>query len=228
MADWYRELELTQPAWLFALAVLPILAWYHRKSLVDFSVIQRRLSLALRIVIVVLLVLSLAGLTLLRPVRDLFVVFVVDNSLSVGDEARQAREKFFADAMAERGTHKTAYLEFAKSASAFMTERAEPKASPDDVDGEPESAERRSARRGTNIAQALDAAVAGISPGYVPRLVLITDGNETEGDALRVALGAGVRVDTVALPSRTEPRCRFRRSTFQRRYDRVNRFTWMW
>ena len=40
--------------------------------------------------IVVLLVLALAGLTLLSPTRDQFVVFAIDRSLSVGDDSRKA------------------------------------------------------------------------------------------------------------------------------------------
>jgi Ca-activated chloride channel homolog len=204
VGDWLDNIELTQTAWLFALAVLPVLAWYHRRSLVDFPAAQRRVSLAVRAVIVVLLVLALAGLTLLRPVHDLFVVFVLDESLSLGDDARTAREKFVAEAVAGQGSHKGAFLEFARTPNALRTERAAEPPKTSDVP-EPESAEQRNARRGTNIAAAIDAAVAGIPPGYVPRVVLVSDGNQTEGDAVRVALGAGVRVDTVALPTRTEP-----------------------
>jgi len=59
---------------------------YYRRSLVDFGRGQRRLSLATRIVIMTLLILSLAGLTLNYSTSDQYVVFVADTSMSVGEK----------------------------------------------------------------------------------------------------------------------------------------------
>jgi uncharacterized membrane protein len=39
----------------------------------------------------------------------------------------------------------------------------------------------------------------------VPQIVLLTDGNQTTGDALKAALGGGVPISTVALATRSEP-----------------------
>src|SRR4051812_4056769 len=99
-------LELTRPAWLLGLALLPVLLLYFAWSLVDFPRWQRIVSLTARCVVVVLLVLALAGLGLSRPTRELFVVFAVDRSLSVGDEARQAADRFVKEAAAQAGPHK--------------------------------------------------------------------------------------------------------------------------
>src|SRR5262245_57918936 len=93
------SLELTHPALLAGLLALPVLVWYFRRSLVDFPHGQRLLSLACRAVIVGLLVLALADLTLLRPAREQFVLFVIDGSRSVGPEARQAAETFIDHAL---------------------------------------------------------------------------------------------------------------------------------
>ena len=60
------------------------------------------LSLWLRGAIVVLLVLALAGLSLVRPTRELFVVFAVDRSESVGDRGSEAVDAFLAKAAAAR------------------------------------------------------------------------------------------------------------------------------
>src|SRR5690606_13962418 len=54
-------------------------------------------------------------------------------------------------------------------------------------------------------ASAIDVAVASIPPFYVPRIVLLSDGNETAGDALLAAATAGVPIDTVGLPVSDEP-----------------------
>src|SRR5262249_9532550 len=92
------QLELTRPWWLAGLAVLPILVYYFYRTLVDFVRWQRALSLVFRSVIVVLLLLALAGLSLVRPTRDLFVVFAIDRSESVGEEGNKAIDDFLARA----------------------------------------------------------------------------------------------------------------------------------
>src|SRR5919202_1613296 len=91
-------LELTHPLFLLGLLALPVLAWYFYRGLTDFARWQRALSLAARAVVVTLLVLALAGLTLLRPTREQFVVFAIDESLSVGDEAKKAVDSYLEKA----------------------------------------------------------------------------------------------------------------------------------
>src|SRR3954454_14676221 len=107
------QLELTRPWWLAGVAVLPVLVYYFYRTLVDFVRWQRLLSLLLRSVIVVLLILALAGLSLLRPTRELFVVFAVDRSESVGDEANRAIDNFLARAAPHAGPNRFAVLPFA-------------------------------------------------------------------------------------------------------------------
>ncbi len=191
MPDLSWSLELTYPAWLAGLAALPLLAWYFRRSLVDFAPWQRALSLACRSVLVVLLVLALADLTLLRPAREPFVVFVVDRSLSVGKESRQDAEAFLDRALAARGEHRAAFLPFAAAPGVVGAER--PGATPA-LDEE-----------GTDLAAAIELAAASVPPSYAPHLVLLTDGNETAGDALAAALRAGVPVSAVPLRPRRDP-----------------------
>src|SRR3990172_7682837 len=93
------RLELTHPWRLACLAMLPLVAYYFHRSLVDFPRWQRTFSLAVRTVIVVLLVLALAGLTLLNTTNEKFVIFAVDRSLSVGGESTDTAEKFLDKAM---------------------------------------------------------------------------------------------------------------------------------
>jgi len=57
----------------------------------------------------------------------------------------------------------------------------------------------------TNIAAALENALARISPFYVPHFVVLTDGNETRGDFLNAAKRSGVPVSTVATPECQAP-----------------------
>lgn len=105
-------LELTHPWRLVALAIVPVVVYYYYRSLVDFPRWQRAISLGVRSVIVLLLVLALAGLTLLRPTAERFVIFAVDRSMSVGAESTQAVEKFLAEATAAANGNRVAFLPF--------------------------------------------------------------------------------------------------------------------
>ena len=53
----------------------------------------------------------------------------------------------------------------------------------------------------TDIAAAFDPAFASVPPCYVPHFILLSDGNETSGDALASAVRAGAPISTVALPA---------------------------
>src|SRR5437868_938942 len=78
-------LELTHPVRLVCLAAVPVLLYYFYRSLVDFPRWQRSVSLAVRTAIVVLLVLALAGLTLLRPTTEQCGVLASGGNGTLGD-----------------------------------------------------------------------------------------------------------------------------------------------
>lgn len=195
-------IELTHPLRLVCLAALPVLVYFFYRSLVDFPRWQRGLSLALRSVIVLLLVLGLAGLTLLRPTHEQFVIFAVDRSTSVGTDSAAVADKFLTDALAKAGGHRFAILPFTHEPAELQTKP--PQALPSKADETP-AAEIKDKPQGTNIAAALEAAVASLPPGYVPSVVLLSDGNETVGDALKTALQSGVPISTLPLATRADP-----------------------
>ena len=212
-------IELGRPLWLLGLFALPVLFYFFRRSLVDFARPQRIVSLALRGLIVLLLVLALAGLSLVRPTRELFVVFAVDRSESVGKEGTEAVDKYLTEAFSSAGSNKFAMLPFAaepgtvvagpvaseelkKRASAGPTKNTSSGAAPL-VPADAASLDRK----GTDLAAALEVAAAAIPPFYVPRIVLCSDGNPTGGEVLQAAasLRGKVEILTVPLPGRTEP-----------------------
>src|SRR5438270_1406786 len=177
MTNWL-PLELTHPLFLLGLLALPVLVWYFYRGLTDFAHWQRVLSLSSRAVVVLLLVLSLAGLTLLKPTREQFVVFAIDESMSVGDEAKKAVDAYLEQAAKAAGANRVAYLAFAAEPGLVHAERG--KSSPQ-ID-----------RKATNLAAALEVAAAAIPPDYVPHIVVLSDGNQTTGDAFKAALRGGV------------------------------------
>lgn len=196
--------ELIRP-WTLILLVpaLLVLGWYFVRSLSDFPQRQRIVSLVSRILIILLLVLSLAGLTWLHTTQEQYVVFLVDQSLSIGDNGVQAVNEFLTSSGEAQGNHKVAYLPFASRVEPIQEERIVEQTS-DDEDSQP-SAEVKQLRDGSDLAAAIKAAAGYLPPGYIPHLVLLTDGNETTGDALATAARSRVPISTVPLPTRSEP-----------------------
>ena len=82
--------EITRP-WALALLLiaLPILVLFFKRSLSDFPPFQRKLSLAIRCLIVLLLTLALAGFAWLQKTDEQFFIFLLDDSTSISDNGRE-------------------------------------------------------------------------------------------------------------------------------------------
>ncbi|MEZ6046869.1 MAG: VWA domain-containing protein [Planctomycetaceae bacterium] len=220
------QLELTHPFWLLLFLGLPVLVVYFYRSLVDFTNRQRLFSLIIRMMICSLLILSLAGLTLLTPTKELFVVVAVDESLSIGNEAEKVVAKFLEQTGNAEGDHEIRYVPFATQPGLVQAElkpliekqdEEEPEQLPESepagvIENETpaetkpaKKSDKPDPREGTNIAQVIETARAAMPPHYVPRIVLLTEGNETAGSALETAAYSEIPIYTVPLPSREDP-----------------------
>ncbi len=186
------QLELIRPGYLVGLLLLALVGYFFYRSLSDLPRWQRIVSLVVRSAVVVLLVLAAAGLTLLRPTHEKFVIFALDESASVGERERQTAAEFVDAARKEAGVNRVAVLPFAAVAGTVHAEHE--LASPQELD-----------RQGSNLAAAIEVAAAAITPFYVPEIVLLTDGNQTAGDVLSASLAAGIPVSTVPLAGRDDP-----------------------
>lgn len=186
-------LELTRGEMLWGLLLFVPVLWYFYRSLSDFPRWQRAASLVCRGVVIVLLVLALAGLALLSPTARQYAVFVIDRSLSIDDAAGQQVDAFLDSAVVQAGDDVAAYMNVASEASGVSANRDELPVTDDDQ------------RRGTNLAAAVEVAAAAIPPGYVPQIVLLTDGRQTAGDVVQAAAGADCPVSVVPLPVRDAP-----------------------
>ena len=217
MTDLRYGLESTHPGWLAAVVAVPWMVWYFRKSLVDFARWQRIVSTSVRVVIVLLLVLALAGLTLLRPTSRQFVIVAVDQSLSVGagplpgvldfnaTKNDSAADRFVNELLAAKvigAEDRIAFVPFGVRPGAVVADAASVRSDAGSVGYD-----------GTDIAAAIEAAAAAMPPDYVPRILLLTDGNQTRGDALQAALATANRgrqreaipITTIPLPTRDDP-----------------------
>jgi len=178
------HIAILRPGWLAGLAVLPLVFYFFRRSLVHDAPRRRKAALGMRIALVVLAVLALAGIELSTRAARQMVVFAVDQSQSIGDEGQRQSHAFLDAIAASAGGNDTALVPFAAAPGPAMRMGA---------------AEAELDRGGTDVAAALMAARAAIPPNCVGHIVLLSDGNATRGDALASAKATGVPVSVVGL-----------------------------
>ena len=240
----YSSLELTRPHLLWLLLLLIPVVWFFHRSLSDFPKPQRWTSLLMRSAVLLLLVLALAGLSLLQPTFRQYFVMAVDQSSSIDQSAEEKVNQWVDQMKKIQGEDRVLFLPFASqpgvmgdklttpmsdlaldgasdetaTAPTVGTEESSDSAIP--VETEPGSEESEVAAlppvpkaanenddfpMGTDLASAMETAAAAIPAGYVPHVVLLTDGRQTSGDAIRLAATLDTRVSVVPLPVRDEP-----------------------
>jgi uncharacterized membrane protein len=201
--------------WLLLLAVpIGYLGWSHLRALEGP---RRWLAVGLRVAVLLLLVLMLAGLRSERRHEDLTVIAVVDRSASVQVFGESPSSTASGDGVAAA----TVPLSLAGMLERFIEQAAEPQRQADDrlgvvtYDARPtvqmrpgsqvkiDLAGQVEPREGTDTATALEWAVAAKSDADTAlRLLLISDGNDTAGNTLaaaRAAAAAGVVIDVLPI-----------------------------
>ncbi|HUL72923.1 MAG TPA: VWA domain-containing protein [Vicinamibacterales bacterium] len=194
------SLTLTAPGALWLIAAVLVVWAGRRYARTNFNPRQRLLQTMLRSLLVVVLALAIA-----RPVISLAssqesIVFAVDVSASVSSRAIADAAKRIDDLIAAVHPSHTRIVAFGAEAATLDTtaalrqlgEREVRPDRPDVID-----------RTRTDLERALDAARAELRPGYVPRIVLFSDGRATAGDvraatARLAAAGVPVSVDPMA------------------------------
>jgi Mg-chelatase subunit ChlD len=198
------EFELLRPAWfLIGLVLLPWLIYGYRRSLVDFSQLQQGVSLAVRCLFVLILAAALAGFTWNHPVRDRYVVALVDQSRSVDSAATERAQSFLQDFARDQSDATVAVLPFAGQPGPVEVLGAERWSGLDKTTFAP--AVESLQPLASDLAAAIRHARAAIPAGYVPQLVLFTDGRQTHGDALTAARAAGIAISTIPIGRDAQP-----------------------
>jgi uncharacterized membrane protein len=190
--------DFTHPWFLtLALAIGFWLLWAQRRSLARFTSAQRRWCLGIRTLLLVFLVLALAGARLILPSRELAVLFVVDESASISEKARKAALAWVEEAAKTKPSDDVAgIIAFARSARVAQppAERLVAAANWNAPSSKGEQ---------TDIGGAVEFATAMFPVERARRLVLLTDGNDTQNGALRAAQQlARDGVDLVTVPLR--------------------------
>ena len=180
-----------------ALLVLEVaLAWWQ------FAVhtLRARIALALRVATAALLVLALLGVGVPQIVDRQATVFVADVSDSVR-EARPGLAEFITQALnTRRPDDAYAIVSTARAAVVEQVLTTQPPRGVQLIAAQPTD--------GTDLAGGLRLGADLLPAGFRPRLVLLSDGQETSGDAIAAARSLharGVEVDVVPLASANGP-----------------------
>jgi uncharacterized membrane protein len=198
--------DLVEPAGLFALAALVPVLLLYRRSAVPQRPLRRRLGLAFRLAGVLALVLALAGLRLVRSNDRLTVIFCLDWSDSVDPAAKREALAAIEQALRARAGRPASPAAAAgappdRAGIVVFGLDAQLEAPPDAA---PEVREPAAAieRGATDIGRAIRLAAASFPDDARKRIVVVSDGAENRGDALREAemvAAAGVEIDAIAL-----------------------------
>ncbi len=186
--------QFTSP-WALPLLLLFVpLAWLARHSLAGLSPSRRHWALAIRAAGLLLLIAALSGLQLVRAAKGTSVVYVLDRSESVADEQRQEALEFVRRAGQTMAADDSAGV-VVTARRALVEQTPVARLELEHVASQPEPSF-------TDLSAGLRLGLAIARPTARRRLVLLTDGHENLGDALREARLADaleVPIDTVPL-----------------------------
>ena len=186
-------INFADPVWLWlavpALAII-VVGWMAASRTLPAG--RRIASLVIRVTLAACLILSLAGMRLALPSDRLSVVFLLDASASMLDATSEELVDWARTAVREMPEDDTAgVVVFGGNAlvdrlPSQLDELAEPASAP--VAG------------ATDVGAAVRLAAAIFPAGTQQRIVLLSDGNDTSGeaeDAIAAAAARGIRLDVV-------------------------------
>lgn len=186
-------MSFSTPLALILLLVLPGVIWVGRPRN-RFRRTRDLISLALRCTILALLILALAGVQLVRSADSLAVVFLVDASDSVGAVSLDSALRQVRDQIEQMGSNDSAGIVlFGKTPQIARPISSTRTVVP--IRTQPDTSD-------TDLAAAIRLALAMFPAESARRIVILSDGRQTVGDAAQaaqLAVAAGVEVDYLAL-----------------------------
>ncbi len=174
--DWLptRPLDLLAPNWLLIASIVPAFYLLRILSLTDLSLAQQILQSTLRSLVVAGFAIALARPSWITEQSKVATVVLVDVSESVSEKQLDLARKYvdtLADATGDGN------LQLITLAEKPVVARAD--------DGKPLSSgikRHPGAGAGTDIQAAMQLAYGLYPEGFLPRMVIVSDGNQTVGD----------------------------------------------
>ena len=197
LAAWTLPISFDQPAWLWLLTAVPVIAVVSWRTLRGLEPVRRVLAIALRVVVLALVACCLADIQYVKASDKLTVIFLMDRSDSV--KTLQDEQETYLQQVGTTITHaddQVGMIDFARGA--FLEQL--PMAGGYHI--QPGRLPEMENRDRTNVAAAMRLAMAMFPSDTGKRIVLMSDGNDNMGDVLAEAAAAqaqGVAVDVVPL-----------------------------
>jgi uncharacterized membrane protein len=197
---------LGQPWWLAASLVVIPMIWLAGRSLTSLRTTRRVVAILLRVAVVLLLAVLLARPTLLQRNRRTTVIAVLDRSQSIPTQLAETALDYISKAVVGKETqNQFAVVDVAEKASISTL-----------PSGDAQVRRRNTLLTGgqSRLADGIQMAMAIAPPDTAVRIVLASEGNETEGDlkeAARTAAANGIPIDVLPLRYRYGNEVLFRR-----------------
>ncbi|MEZ4294552.1 MAG: VWA domain-containing protein [Polyangiaceae bacterium] len=202
--------ELLNPKMLGVVMLAPWFLIVMSQSLADLPVVQRVISVILRVAFVALLGLGLSRLARTATTEKACTVYIVDVSDSVPDESLADAKAMIEKAIAEKppeGVIKV--ITFARRPRVSDYKEGDDLTKSPPIERHTDAqGERGELGAGSNIQAALQLAYGLYPPGHLKRAVVLSDGVQTDGDFLAEANRAkefGVRLFSVPYTKPTPP-----------------------
>ena len=174
--DWLptRPIDLLSPQWLLLVSIVPAFYLLRILSLTDLSLAQQILQSTLRSAVVVCFAIALARPSWITEQSKVSTVVLVDVSDSVSEKQLEATRKYVDSLADATGDGNLQLVTFAEKPTVVRAQ-----------DGNKLSAaikRHAGAGAGTDTQAAMQLAYGLYPDGYLPRMVIISDGNQTVGD----------------------------------------------
>ncbi len=197
---------LGQPWWLLAGLVIVPMIWLARRNLVALGMGRRIVAVVLRASALLILVVLLGRPMLVRENRRATVIAVVDRSQSIPTQLGNAALDYLSRAVTVgKGVNQLAVVDVAETASISKL-----------PSGDTTIRRRNTTLTGgqSRLASGIEMALAIAPPDTATRIVLLSEGNETEGDlkeAAKTAAANGIPIDVLPLEYRYDSEVLFKR-----------------
>jgi Ca-activated chloride channel homolog len=166
-----KPIELLDPRWLLLVCVVPYFFLLRIVSLTDLSVTQQVVQAGLRSLLIAGLAVALARPSWVTRDSRVATVVLVDVSDSVSDKQLEAAKTYLDDLAKTKGEGNLRVV-------AFAEKPAEVRAGNNGYI----LGRHVGAGAGTDIQAAMQLGYGLFPDGYLPRMVVISDGNQTTGD----------------------------------------------
>ncbi len=192
--EWRGILRFTRPAAFWFMAVAPWFWWMHQSGGSGLSGVRNTIALLARLALVGVFVLLLAEPRAVRKSNTLSVVYALDISDSMGEKVSDQALSWIMQTVQQKPEKDEAGLVvFGRDAAVELPPR---QTFPF------ETINSRVAKDGSDLAKGLGLAAAMLPEGNQGRIVLVSDGNETDGSALATLdelKARGVAVDVLPI-----------------------------